>query len=632
MDCVAPIAPAENAVVLVVAWGRRYIDRLARYGFASLLAPGNLPHVAARLPVTIQIMTRAEDEAYFEAQPLVRRLLELGQITVVPIDDLIVPDLYTVTLTLAYARGIAIHGEAMTRTVFLSLNADFVLSDGSLANVMKRLDAGAGSVMAASYKAVAEEVLPRIEALCPPEGGPLSLTGRHLAAIGLASPHLTTVAKTVNQSRCWSRAANHLFWQEDATACVARFFQIFFLAMRPTRVVMQVHGYCDYSFPELYCPDGRMDVIEDSDEVMILEMQERAADARSIVYGARPEGAWERDITEWCVPSHLEAARVPMLFHSTGRDARAKALLALSRSDMARITAAIREPVANRGHFYWVAGVAAWFQRRRGAGDVPPELDLDLTLADLRNRSFLPGRKARRFGAAPGQGRGARALLTRARERLWGAPPRLGPLNLGHESYAPVLAAVDRLRRAVDEGCHLLVAAPIGTWLDTVFSPEEDRVTWIELEHLACWRLGGDEKADAVLVLCRHPDEICTDVLVSHVSRALKPGAGWTYIAHKPIWLPDTGWVKARLVDALLLESAINPNAASISIGCQPGGLQERDLSRVARAGLPLLRALRYAGLLALYGIRRATGRGLATDAEPTSVVVQIVAGREAGL
>lgn len=618
--------PAEQAVVLVVAWGRLYIDRLAQHAFASLLAPGNLPHVAARMPVTLQIMTRAEDAAYFEAQPQVQRLRAFASVVVVPIDDLIVPGLYTVTLTLAYARGIARHGEAMTRTVFLSLNADFVLSDGSLAHVLARIEAGAASVMAASFKAVAEEVIPRVDALAPADGAPLALTGRQLAAIGLASPHLTTVGKTLTQSRCWSRAANHVFWQEDDTACVGRFLQIFFLGMRPTRVVTKVHGYCDYSFPELYCPDGRMEVIADSDDVMILEMQERAADARSVVYGPRPDGVWERDISEWYVPWHLEASRVPMLFHSGDRDARSQALLERSTSDMAALVAGLGPPVPNRGHYYWVAGVAAWFQRRSGQAALPPELDLTLTLADLRNPSFGPSRRARRFGVGGGHRGGPRAIVGRLRERLWGVPPQLGPLNLGRDSYAPVRAAVEDLRRALRAGARLLVVAPVGTWLDSVFSPEEDGVFWIEPDHLACWRLSGEDKVDAVLVMCRHPDEIDTQVLVDHVRGVATPGARWTYIAHKPIWLPDAAWVRARLVDALLLESAMKPSAAAIDIGRQPQGLNDRDLGRVVQAGMPVLRALRYAGLLALYGLRQALRRGTANNAEPTSVVVQVVA------
>jgi hypothetical protein len=626
----APREPAERAVVLVVAWGRLYIDRLARHAFSSLLAPGNLPHVAARMPVTLQIMTRAEDAAYFEAQPQVQRLRAFASVVVVPIDDIIVPGLYTVTLTLAYARGIALQGEAMTRTVFLSLNADFVLSDGSLAHVLARLEAGASSVMAASFKAVAEEVIPKVDALSPPDGGPITLSGRQLAAIGLASPHLTTVGKTVTQSRCWSRAANHIFWQEDETACVGRFLQIFFLGMRPTRVVRQVHGYCDYSFPELYCPDGPMEVISDSDDVMILEMQERAADVRSVVYGARPPNVWERDISEWYVPWHLEASRTPMLFHSGDRDARTEALVARSEREMAELTARLDPPVPNRGHYYWVAGVAAWFQRLADREALPPELDPTLRLVDLRNPSLAPSRRARRFEAGSGHRGGPRAVVSRLRERLWGAPPRLGPLNLGRESYAPVQAAVDALRAAVDAGARLLVVAPVGTWLDTVFSPEEDRVFWIEPDHLACWRLADGETVDQVLVMCRHPDEIDAQRLVDHVGGVTRAGARWTYIAHKPIWLPDSGWVTARLVDALLLESAMKPNAAAIDIGRQPRGLDHRDLGRVARAGLPALRALRYEGLLALYGMRRALGRAGTPDGEPTSVVVQVVSPQDA--
>jgi hypothetical protein len=614
----------ERAVVLVVAWGRLYIDRLARHAFSSLLAPGNLPHVAQRMPVTLQIMTRAEDATYFEAQPQVQRLREYASVVMVPIDDLIVPGLYTVTLTLAYARGIALHGKAMTRMIFLSLNADFVLSDSSLAYVLARLEGGAASVMAASFKAVAEEVIPKVDALAPPAGAALALTSRQLAAIGLASPHITTIGKTVTQSRCWSRAANHLFWQEDDTACVGRFLQIFFLGMQPTRTVTQVHGYCDYSFPELYCPDGPMEVVADSDDVMILEMQERAADARSVLFGPRPAGVWERDISEWYVPWHLEASKTPMLFHSGDRNACCEALVARSERDMAEITCRLGPPVPNRGHYYWVAGVAAWFQRRSGQQGLPPELDPTLRLVDLRNPSFVPTRRARRFHGG-GRSGGLRSVLSRLRERLWGAPPRLGPLNLGRESYAPILAAVEELRRSVDAGARLLVVAPVGTWLDTFFSPEEDRVYWIEPDHLACWRLADTEKVDAVLAVCRHPDAIDTSRLVDHVRGVMKQGSSLTYVAHKPIWLPAPEWVQARLTDALLLEGAMKPSPVTINIGRHPKGLHAHDLGRVARGGLPVLRALRYASLLALYGARQVLGRGEAAPAGPTSVVVSVV-------
>ena len=128
-----------NIVVLTPVWGERYISAFAEVGFPSLLSANNLGKICKRHNVELVFLTSTAGQELFENLDLIQRAKSICSIRYVIIDDLISSANYGVTLTLAFARGIMSYGERQTSTAFIFFNSDFVLSDGSLSTVVRRI-------------------------------------------------------------------------------------------------------------------------------------------------------------------------------------------------------------------------------------------------------------------------------------------------------------------------------------------------------------------------------------------------------------------------------------------------------------------------------------------------------------
>jgi hypothetical protein len=127
----------------------------------SLLASGNLPFVSSQVPTELVILT---EEKYFtrvSGDPRIARIRKFCPIRLIGVDDLVSnPHVYGKSLTYALHRGLADLGAEMVNTWHIFLNADFVLAEGSLQNVLPRLIRGSRIVAAPSYCVVAEDVRP----------------------------------------------------------------------------------------------------------------------------------------------------------------------------------------------------------------------------------------------------------------------------------------------------------------------------------------------------------------------------------------------------------------------------------------------------------------------------------------
>jgi hypothetical protein len=81
----APLAGRATLFCLPV-WGRKYIDKLLRTAIPSLLAPGNVPALAAKDPVIFDIYTTQTDRARLETAPEIQALAAHARIeyTIIP--------------------------------------------------------------------------------------------------------------------------------------------------------------------------------------------------------------------------------------------------------------------------------------------------------------------------------------------------------------------------------------------------------------------------------------------------------------------------------------------------------------------------------------------------------------------
>jgi hypothetical protein len=82
------LTPLSDGATLfnLVLWGESYVEKFMRFSLPSLLAPGNIPALAASGRVVLDIYTTEADRAHLSAAPRMRALSEIARIdyTIIP--------------------------------------------------------------------------------------------------------------------------------------------------------------------------------------------------------------------------------------------------------------------------------------------------------------------------------------------------------------------------------------------------------------------------------------------------------------------------------------------------------------------------------------------------------------------
>src|SRR5262249_2361433 len=131
--------------VLIPLWGTTYFNRWFDLPAASLQAPGNLYSLNKEAYVELVFLTKAADVSTLKAHPVFRSLASGINVKTITIDEFFpatgtIP--YGVPLTLAYAKGIQDLGQDGLGTYVILLNADFVISRGSLVRILVKVKEG----------------------------------------------------------------------------------------------------------------------------------------------------------------------------------------------------------------------------------------------------------------------------------------------------------------------------------------------------------------------------------------------------------------------------------------------------------------------------------------------------------
>src|SRR5215467_702484 len=282
--------------VITYAWGEKYVDTLLSLTLPALLAPGNLPYVASKVPCELVILTQRRFFSKFNRHPAIARIKEFCPVRLIRLDDLIVSkDKYGMTLTYALHRAFSDLGPAMTEHWQIFLNADFILADGSLRTVLGHLARGQRIVASPSYCTVAEEVIPELRKHLDEATSTLNISHRELAHLILQHRHPVIRGKTVNQT------AFHM--------------RVSIVGLRPERYVQEPNSYWDFGLIWEYCPQADICVIGDSDEFTMLELRDRSVAEDQIVPGPpNKEDIAERMVT-WVTPYQQHFVKFPLTLH-----------------------------------------------------------------------------------------------------------------------------------------------------------------------------------------------------------------------------------------------------------------------------------------------------------------------------
>ena len=291
IDASAPEMKAP-ARLIIPLWGEAYASKLATMTLPALLAPGNLPALADMFDVELVLVTETKLFDKIRQAGSFQQLARLCRTRFVSLDDLMtdLPGDYGVVLTYALFRGFGDLGERMTDTYLMFLNADFIISDGSLRHLGKLMLEGKRVIHAPSFRVVLEDVWPKLQAAVDPEKGALAMSARDMVKLALTHKHVTVKARTVNQRLCHQLWMDQFYWYVDEDTLIGYQLPVALVAIKPERVVTEPVLVWDYGFIPEAAPTAARHFIGDSDDFFMLEPQKRLTGQNMVRLGWISDG------------------------------------------------------------------------------------------------------------------------------------------------------------------------------------------------------------------------------------------------------------------------------------------------------------------------------------------------------
>ena len=504
----APRQPKPTAVkVLLPVWGYRFVRQFLDFTLPTLLAPGNLPALAGALPCQFVILTAEQDEDFIREHPAWQALERTCGSKIVLIDDLITERNYSTTITLAYARAVRQAGDEMVNTCFIFLVSDYLVADGALGQVLERMQTGVGAVLAGNFQIIAEEAIPLLTRKLTAGSVALSVAPRELLRWTLNHLHPATTANILNYRLSHNAHTNRLFWRVDANTLLGRFYLIHPIAIRPEVTDFVVGSSFDYSFVPEMCPSGKIAVMTDSDEYLVVEMQPREHELGHLRWGPIEPGPLATSLAEWTTAAHRENVKHTLIYHAQDTPAG----IAGSIRELDRFIDAVSRrlpatPHPHRNHHYWIGAIAA---HRAATGQALTPQDWEFLLGEAGMES---GWRVR--------------FVSRWRLGVFGPPPTVRPWHPSWPDYRPVLDALERL---FDRSGELLVVSdtPYGfaPWLA---KRQQQRTMSIEIARLLGYSrrqyLPLIGRFDVCLVFLREINLQSCDEILRRLGPLMRPG------------------------------------------------------------------------------------------------------------
>lgn len=255
-------------------WGQAYVATMLGYNLPSLLAPGNLPWLAAGHEIEHILYTTAADAAVIRRSPAFQRLVELVPSMIVEIeaDELLDGVGYGAIID----RMNAVHNRILRHCweqgrIWLFDQPDHVWADGSLGTLAKRMAAGQDCIVFPAARTVKERVEPVLDQLRAADGS-IVVKSRRLVGIALDNLHTHDCARIwgPKMATVWP---HHVSWRVGPGAILRRAFYTQPFAVRPPTAWVSAERSVDMHYLDRAFPDPeRIHFIDDTDDFFVLEV------------------------------------------------------------------------------------------------------------------------------------------------------------------------------------------------------------------------------------------------------------------------------------------------------------------------------------------------------------------------
>jgi hypothetical protein len=303
--------------IISYAWGELYVEELLSFAVPALLAPGNLPAIASELKAELVLLSEERLFDKISNHPAIAKVKSLCPVRLVGLDDLVTrPDKYGMALTFALHRAFADLGPAMTDHWLIFFNADFILADGSLTNLLRHLRQGERIVASPSYCTVKEDVIRDLRRRLSTNPTVLRIEPREMARVILQHRHNTIRGKTINQDRFHLLQADQFYWEVDENTLIGHQMPVAIVGMRPERYLAEPNSYWDHGLMAELCPTADIKVLGDSDKFLMLELRGGEVASDQIVSGLPDPEDLGRRMIGWVTPYQASFAYRPLTLHA----------------------------------------------------------------------------------------------------------------------------------------------------------------------------------------------------------------------------------------------------------------------------------------------------------------------------
>lgn len=329
----------EPARLIIPVWGDRYADKVVSMTLPAVLAPGNLAELCRTFAVEVVIVTESRLFDLFRRAPSFAAVERICPARLVPLDDVLTDFAsdYGVTLTHALFRGFTDLGARMTEIYLLFLNADFIVCNGALGHLGRLMREGKRVIHAPSFRVVAEDIWPQLQALVDTASCTLRLEPRQMVKLALANKHPTVKARTVNQKLCHQSWMDQFYWYVDEDTLIGYQAPVALVAIRPERVVADPVLVWDFGFIPEAAPTLTTYFITDSDDFFMIEPQSRDAGRDMIRVGWASFDEVARARSMYLTKEQRESSKQLLKFHAADLPADIHDVIHESREYLAEI-------------------------------------------------------------------------------------------------------------------------------------------------------------------------------------------------------------------------------------------------------------------------------------------------------
>ncbi len=224
------------------------------------------------------------------------------------------------------------------------------------------------------------------------KAGILDISSREMMKIVHAHLHNTVKGRIVNESNVVDSTYYHqIYWRVSEDCLAARCFLVMPLCFRIERRMTKVICPVDYGFITEHCPNGRFCILNDSDQIAMLELQERHSEAYLLRIAPRTSTLEERlamlapeivaQTSGWTTAEHRRSATWTLYFHASELPPDIERRVQPLAQFAEKILSSMPPPVSHIRHFHWLPDVRNYrFRMIRSGVRRPIEL-----LDDPRN-------------------------------------------------------------------------------------------------------------------------------------------------------------------------------------------------------------------------------------------------------